>query len=81
MKRSSIALVFVLGCIGGGVASRMADSPARAQGPGAPTRWEYNCGTNADNKAMNDAGAQGWELVSTSSRGNDVLFCFKRPAG
>ena len=78
MKRSSIALVFVLGCISGGVASRVVDSPARAQN--GPMRWEYNCGTNADGKAMNDAGAQGWELATTTTRGNDVLFCFKRPS-
>ena len=77
MKRSSIALVFVLGCFSGGFASRMADSPASAQG--GPARWEYNCGTNADVTSMNQAGALGWELATTTTHGNDLLYCFKRP--
>ena len=81
MKRSSIALVFVLGCISGGVAGRMADSPASAQAPGARVRWEYNCDVNPSLKQLDDAGANGWELVTTSTvLGNgDINYCFKRP--
>jgi len=81
MNRSSIALAFVLGCVSGGVASRIAEPAARAGAPGAVQRWEYDCGNNPPMAELNAAGAQGWELVSTTQlrRNNDVMVCFKRP--
>ena len=78
MNRSAIALVFVLGCIGGGVAGRGIVPPAHAAPPAA-TRWEYDCGTNPSAQQLNAAGAQGWEMVAIAPATNGVLsVCFKR---
>jgi hypothetical protein len=83
-----LSIVFVLGCVAGGVASQVAVLPARA-GSDAP-RWEYNCGVNASKEQLNEAGAQGWELVSVdvlatagevasdAVHATKVQFCFKR---
>jgi hypothetical protein len=83
-----IAVIFLIGCATGGVASRVAVSPARAAGNG--TRWEYQCQEleKLSSSALSKTGADGWELVSTtaiqtSKRGysdavDSYAVCFKR---
>lgn len=90
MKHPFLAIVFILGCATGGVASQLVIPPARAGTP--PTRWEYLCGIDradydqlVDVKTFNRAGAEGWELAAmvsprpggTMSQGK-IHYCFKR---
>jgi hypothetical protein len=77
------AFLFLAGCVVGGVSSQFVVPPARAQDAGA--RWDYFCfnDTNGEEVSakLNDAGAQGWQLVSVSSRGShnfEALFCMSR---
>lgn len=79
----------MLGCVAGAVATQFTVPAARA-GSDAP-RWESNCGVNATKAQLDEADAQGWELVSTTVLrtdhktfdnelvATDVQFCFKRP--
>ena len=66
-----IAIVFVIGCVTGGVAAQLVVPTVRAGT--SPTRWEYQCAT-ADRDAedvtgtLNKLGAEGWELVSLAPR-------------
>jgi hypothetical protein len=85
MKRQvAIGLVFLAGCVVGGVSSQVVAPPARADGPG--TRWEYFCMSQSaeENSAaggLNAAGAKGWELVSASPQGQYAMtmtLCMKR---
>lgn len=84
--RLSIALVFVLGCVVGGASSHFVVPPARAQVDTG--RWEYFCFSgNVDPTDMmlrlNEAGAQGWELQSSTpigSIGSSASHCMKRRA-
>jgi hypothetical protein len=80
MRRLSISLVFLTGCVVGGASSRIVAPvpPARAA---SPSRWEYYCKTagrdysvfneaesNAElSAALSALGAQGWELVTETS--------------
>jgi hypothetical protein len=89
MKHVAIAsIVFVVGCAVGGAASQFVVPAARA-GSDAP-KWEYNCGFNATKAQLDEAGVQGWDLVSTTvveekhlgtveSQAIKVQYCFKRP--
>ena len=91
MKQSGfIALVFVIGCATGGVASKLVVPPARAGTN--PTRWEYLCAENSMllSSDMTRSGAEGWELVSAvpvhqdretgnTLRADGFVYCFKRP--
>jgi hypothetical protein len=77
------AFLFLAGCVVGGVSSQFVVPPARAQDAG--TRWDYFCfeHANAEDASvkLNEAGAQGWQLVSVSSRGShnfEALFCMSR---
>jgi hypothetical protein len=77
------AFLFLAGCVVGGVSSQFVVPPAQAQGPAS--QWEYFCfnEVNRDEVGgkLNQAGTQGWELVSASSRGSnnfEALFCMKR---
>jgi|JI9StandDraft_2_1071091.scaffolds.fasta_scaffold357373_2 hypothetical protein len=84
-----LSLALVLGCVAGAVTTQFTVPAARA-GSDAP-RWEYNCGVNPTKAQLDEAGAQGWELVSTavlktdrknfdaSLVASDIQFCFKRP--
>ncbi|HEY5944010.1 MAG TPA: hypothetical protein VIV40_00890 [Kofleriaceae bacterium] len=94
MKRPvTLAIIFIIGCATGGVASQLAVPPVRAGTN--PTRWEYSCvasQTGKINEGLNQMGAQGWELVSgfvtrfegvsgggLNNQGADsYAFCFKR---
>ena len=74
-------LVFLIGCAVGGAASRLAAPPALAQGT---PKWEYFCIDESEDeelisKRANQAGAQGWEMVSAGTEGNNLFWCFKRP--
>jgi hypothetical protein len=86
--RGFIAIIFVIGCATGGVASQLVVPPARA---GAnPTRWEHFCGEvdpGSLTAQLNKMGAEGWELASvaqhhrTWSDGTSLdafMFCSKR---
>jgi len=77
MKRSlSLALLFVLGCATGGVASR---AIPQARAGTAPQRWEYFCMDDARLDGLNQAGRAGWELVTMYETHNwDQVVCFKR---
>jgi hypothetical protein len=76
-----IALIFVIGCATGGVASKLVVPPARADTN--PTRWEYHCVDMNDLEAtkLNPLGAEGWEMVSVAVHPrNFFTSCFKRAA-
>jgi len=84
MKRSvQLAVLFLVGCATGGVASRIAIPPARAGT--SVQQWEYTCLKNADTSTMNSAGREGWEMLSSmpvqgaGGITNDFWYCFKRP--
>lgn len=91
-QRGFCAIVFLIGCATGGVASQVV--VPRAQAGTSPTRWEYFCMKTLPNEeqvtaALNTAGAQGWELVSATERfrtssiggGTDaIILCAKRAA-
>lgn len=91
-SKALAAIVFVVGCMTGGVASQMVIPKARAGT--TPPRWDYFCKEAEDSvplAEMNKSGAEGWELVSVSTAkfehkfNNDyeaatTVYCFKRPA-
>ena len=67
-QRRWIAVIFLVGCATGSVASQLVIPPIRAGTQ--PQRWEYLCAqsspeTNKLSAALNNAGGAGWELVST----------------
>jgi hypothetical protein len=74
-----LLLLLVSGCAGQTYgATENGTVPPRPNGALYPN-WEHFCETvNANNlsDALNNAGAQGWELVNVDARG---LVCFKRP--
>jgi hypothetical protein len=88
--RALIAIIFLIGCATGGVASQLVAPPARAGT--TPTRWEHFCSTagpgpDAVTLALNAGGGQGWELVSVTLNSelasyekgrNAFLVCAKR---
>jgi|ERR1043166_965097 hypothetical protein len=94
-RRGWIAVIFLIGCATGSVASQLVIPPIRAGTQ--PQRWEYLCVQVAPEAtkltpALNNAGAAGWELVSTVAahmdgegltgltglRSDSYVFCFKR---
>jgi len=67
-QRGWIAVIFLVGCATGSVASQLVIPPIRAGTQ--PQRWEYLCAqsspeTNKLTPALNNAGGAVWELVST----------------
>ena len=89
--RGFFAIAFGIGCAVGGVASQFVVSLAHA-GTSA-TRWEYVCkrasaaslnGVDSFGEKLNDAGAEGWELVSVVPSHTDgptvdtFTYCSKR---
>lgn len=90
-QRGFVAVIFLIGCATGGVASQLAVPAARA-GSAAP-RWEYYCAQvqRVSAQQLNTYGAEGWELVSlfpshlerelvSKDLGADEFaYCFKRP--
>ena len=85
------AIVFVVGCMTGGVASQLAIPKARAGT--SPAHWEYFCKESEESVPladMNKAGAEGWELVTVSTttlstvyavlEAAAMVYCYKRPA-
>jgi hypothetical protein len=77
-----LLFAFGVGCGAGVGASSLVVPPASAQQANLP-RWEYFCdgfgGKGRANEAANQAGSQGWEMVSASAGGGGILVCFKRP--
>ena len=81
-----VGVIFLVGCVTGGVGAQLVVPPARAGTTGP--RWDYFCFNEsmlAEQVAsrLQEAGAQGWELATTStaSNGGYSLYCMKRPAG
>jgi hypothetical protein len=84
-----LAVIFIIGCATGGVASQLVVPPVRAGTN--PTRWEYLCAeTTSDlTTQLSKFGPQGWELVSMfpvhqtsmfgSTDADHFAFCLKRP--
>jgi hypothetical protein len=85
--RGFIAIIFVIGCATGGVASQVIIPPVRAGT--TPTRWEHLC-LEADpgslTAQLNKMGAEGWELASMAPHHRTVggttdldtfIFCSK----
>jgi hypothetical protein len=83
------SIVFIIGCIAGGVAGEILVPPVRAGTN--PVRWEYNCVNGNANlgEQLNQYGAAGWEMVSAFAshleheyegglHANNDAFCFKR---
>jgi hypothetical protein len=88
-QRGFIAIIFVIGCATGGVASQVVIPPVRAGTN--PTRWEHICLTITNNLStrMTEMGAQGWELVAvvptyldhkfdSSLEAQQFMFCSRR---
>jgi len=64
-QRWIIAIIFVIGCATGSVASQLVVPPVRAGT--SPARWEYLCGevdADALTAQLNKLGAEGWDLVT-----------------
>ena len=94
MKRPfTLAIIFIIGCATGGVASQFVVPPVRAGT--SPTRWEYVCIASkpgAFDRDLSRMGAEGWELATSFIGRYDVEssvgvngavgdgwgFCFKR---
>jgi hypothetical protein len=91
--RALIAIIFLIGCATGGVASQLVAPVVPAARAGTtPTRWEYHCSTvgpgpDAVTIDLNAGGGQGWELVSVTPNSertsyekgrNAFLVCSKR---
>lgn len=92
MRNTAIALFLVGAFVLGFVASQWLVPPAQAQDEGPPRfvlmRWEYLCIDKLDRARLNQAGLQGWELVTGAPRGSGnaftqsqetMVWCFKRP--
>lgn len=65
--RGFIAIIFLIGCATGSVASHLVVPSARAGT--AATRWEHVCDRFDDavlTEQLNKAGEEGWELVSVA---------------
>ena len=67
-----VTIVFIVGCVTGGVAAQLVVPPVRAGT--SPTRWEYQCVTVGGKRAtvtptLNQLGAEGWELASLTPAG------------
>jgi len=80
----ALALALMVGCAAGAATSSFVVPPLHAQA--AATRWEHNCGHDASKAQLDEAGAQGWELVSVSVlhrtntlQDSTLFYCFKRP--
>ncbi len=93
MKRPfTLAIIFIIGCATGGVASQFTVPPVRAGT--SPTRWEYLCtaaSRETVGKHLKPIGQEGWEMVSAMVQGFETMkgfgetsqalaytFCFKR---
>lgn len=73
-----LAALLSFGCATSFGVNESSAVPTRAVGASYPS-WEYICFVvNRGNfsSRLNDAGAEGWELVSVDAQG---LACFKRP--
>jgi hypothetical protein len=84
MSRAAAGLL-VLGLCGCGSTSYGVNTegmfPARPAGADYPN-WDHMCVVVTKSNAtetLNDAGAQGWELVTVGKQGSNDLVCFKRP--
>jgi len=42
------------------------------------TQWEYKIVSESEKVALNDLGAQGWELVAVTNGGAEEVYYFKR---
>jgi hypothetical protein len=72
-QRGFIAIVFVIGCATGGVASQLVVPPVRAGTN--PPRWEYLCariGAGSLTAQLTKMGAEGWELASAMPAHQDT---------
>lgn len=88
-QRGFIAVIFLIGCATGGVASQIVAPSAHAQ-RSAP-RWEYFCAESGtvSSGELSKSGAEGWELVSFApvlfnttvgaSEAYKLVLCMKRP--
>jgi hypothetical protein len=78
-----VAAVFLAGCAVGGASARFVVPPASAQQAASLTKWDYMCFEtyNVDKivAQSKEAGAQGWEMVTTQGIPGAPVWCFKRP--
>lgn len=83
-RRGWIAVIFLVGCATGSVASQLVIPPIRAGTQ--PQRWEYLCAQSSPetgklSAALNNAGSAGWELVSTAAAHMDNEGVLGRAGG
>ncbi len=85
LKKLAVAVIFVTGCATGLVAREVFTVPQALAQSTAP-RWSYFCIDENDRddleKKLNQAGAQGWELVSSGAgpKSFSIYWCLRRPA-
>jgi len=76
-----LALAFGIGCGAGYGASQVAVRSAKADA--GPQKWEHKCFDAVVIESVTDqanqAGEDGWELVSTAVGSSSYTACFKRP--
>jgi hypothetical protein len=81
-NRFLVCVVFLVGCMAGGITSQLVVPKANAQQAAVLTKWEVFCISEHDEKAIteegNKLGAEGWEIVGGDGLGAATNWCFKR---
>jgi hypothetical protein len=88
MRTKVIGPALILLIVQAGVAGWTVRAQKRAATPATPavtpvvaparTTWEYKIVGESEKLALNDLGAQGWELVAVTNGGADEVYFFKR---
>lgn len=91
MRARVVGPVLILVCALAGVVGWTARAQKRATAPVTPTvtsapanptpvrtTWEYKIVGESEKLALNDLGAQGWELVAVTNGGAEEVYFFKR---
>jgi hypothetical protein len=76
-----LGVVFLLGCVVGGMSSQFVAPPVRAGTN--PTRWEYYCIEDVEKltERSDKLGAEGWEMATAAAIDGGhpyFVWCFKR---
>ena len=92
MRARVVGPVLILMCALAGIVGWTARAQKRASTPVTPTVtsavtptatpartiWEYKIVGESEKVALNDLGAQGWELIAVTNGGAEEVYFFKR---